>query len=718
MSKIKRRSFLKYTTAGASFLAVDRLFGNLFAAQSTFEKGGYADRCTEKRVKGVPTTCTGCFAHCGLVAYVADGQLLKVSGNPAHPVNRGTLCMTGEASVYKLYDPERLTKPLVKVGKRGQDRWKEVTWDAALSIAAENIKAKADQGVVLETLGGSSDTASREFLSRIGGGRLASHGYAVSPSREKALRDTFGAPYDLPDIMNAEYILNFGANPYESDCQGIRTVQGIASRKADRLPVKIVTFDPRLSMTAGRGDEWYPLLPGTDAAVALAMAHVIMNEGLHDKAFIESRTNTSASELIAHLAPYTPARAEWISGVPAEDIRRVAIEYASADKAVLLTGGGISKHRNGTMNERAVRLLPIITGKINKKGCNVIPAAVGFSGPGVQEITPEKFHDSIQAGNAKAGVYIVQGADPVYSSPAAANMGRALASEAAVPFVMCIDTNITDTGRYADLILPASTFLEEYGLELSYGQKGEAVYGYRKPAVQPLGDSRPYVEVLSALAARLGKPLSFEDSGEYARKLLGQTPGLPDNGVLAAMDSGGFYAAPASPGGKTKIEAAWGKELPAYIAPAEYKDIRYDSLVMVTYAPTAYREGFTENNLYTKEIAHTNNAFINFQTGQRLGLKTWDKVRITSPAGKAEALVILSPGIHPKVLAMARGCGHEGWGNIEKAEKFDSSDPATSVIWWEGDGKGINTSTLVPFNIDEASGGQGWMLTAVTLEKA
>ncbi len=157
MSKIKRRSFLKYTSAGASFLAVDRLFGNLFAAQSTFERGGYADRCTEKRVKGVPTTCTGCFAHCGMVAYVADGQLMKMSGNPAHPVNKGTLCMTGEASVYKLYDPERVTKPLVKAGKRGQNRWKEVTWEAALAIAAENIKAKGNRGVVLETLGGSSE---------------------------------------------------------------------------------------------------------------------------------------------------------------------------------------------------------------------------------------------------------------------------------------------------------------------------------------------------------------------------------------------------------------------------------------------------------------------------------------------------------------------------------------------------------------------------------
>ena len=666
----------------------------------------------------MPTTCTGCFAHCGLVAYVADGQLMKVSGNPAHPVNKGTLCMTGEASVYKLYDPERVTKPLVKAGRRGQNRWKEVTWDAALGIAAENIKAKGSRGVVLETLGGSSDTASREFLSSIGGGTLASHGYAVSPSREMALRDTFGAPYDWPDIMNAEYILNFGANPYESDYQGVRTVQGMASRRANKAAVKIVTFDPRLSMTAGRGDEWYPLLPGTDAAVALAMAHVIMNEGLIDKAFIETHTNTSVSELTAHLAPYTPAKAEWISGVSAEDIRRVAIEYASADKAVLLTGGGVSKHRSGTMNERAVRLLPIITGKINRKGCNVIPAASGFAGQRVQEMTPERFHGRLQAGTAKAGVYIVQGADPVYSSPMAANMGRALASEEAVPFLMCIDTNITDTGRFADLILPASTFLEEYGLELSRGQKGEAVYGYRQPAVQPIGDSRPYVEVLSALAARLGKPLSFGDSEQYARKLLAETPGLPANGVLTAMDSNGFYSAPATAGGKTRIEAAWGKELPAFIPPEEYKNLKNDALVMVTYAPSAYREGFTENNLFTKEIAHSNNAFINTGTGRRLGLKSWDKVRIISPAGKAEALVILSPGIHPKVLAIARGCGHEGWGKIENAEKFDSSDPSTSVIWWEGDGKGINTSTLVPFNIDEASGGQGWMLTAVTLEKA
>ena len=131
MSKmVERRGFLKYSAAGGAALALSHLLGPLLTAGETEERP-FIDRCTGKQVKGIPTTCTGCRANCGLIAYVRDGQLLKIGGNPAHPVNKGTLCLVGQAGLYTLYDPERVVKPLVRVGKRGQGRFVPATWDEA-----------------------------------------------------------------------------------------------------------------------------------------------------------------------------------------------------------------------------------------------------------------------------------------------------------------------------------------------------------------------------------------------------------------------------------------------------------------------------------------------------------------------------------------------------------------------------------------------------------
>lgn len=718
MKNTSRRGFLKIAAAGASAAAASRLLAPLFAGQQ--DERPYVDRCTYRQVAGVPSTCAGCAAACGILAYVKDGQLLKISGNPAHPVNRGSLCLVGQAGVYTLYDPERVLKPKMRIGKRGQGRWADITWDEATGILAENIRKGTRRGSILETRGGSSELASGKFLAATGGGTLVSHGYIVSPSREAALAGTFGAKYDWPDIAHASYILNFGSNPYESDPFGI----GVAGPMArDRMgAVKLVTFDPRLSATAGRSDEWFPLTPGTDPAVALAMANVIMSEGLHDEGFIRRYVNVTSEAMKAHLAQYTPVAAERVSGVRATDIRRVAMEYASAPRACLLTGGGVSKHASGTANERAVRLLMIITGKINRPGCNIIPAVADSrgAGPDVDRKMPASLYQALKEGRQKAGAYIIHACDPLYSSPEPGELKNVLTDEGAVPFIVSIDTHITDTGLYADLVLPMATYLEEYGVETSPGPGGETVVSFRQPAVQPAGESRPYVDIIAAAAQKAGSPLGFEDSEDYAAQAV-RKAGLPA-GAAGALPKKGFYAPArddviaAKPIGR--INAAWSGGLPGYSQPGDYKNMAARELVMVTYAPMAYRQGITENNLLLREIFHANRLMMNSATARSMGIKEWDRVKVASATGEIEAVVALTPGMHPRVVALARGCGHEGYGRIERAERFESEDPFTKVIWWDKDGHGVNPNLIIPFNIDEASGGQGSQLTKVTVEKA
>ncbi len=729
---IKRRSFLKYAAAGVSAVAIEHYLSPLLAAKQS-EDSPYVNRSTGKKVKGIVSTCAGCRAGCGIVGYVEDGQLMKVSGNPAHPVNGGALCLVGQAGMYTVYDPERALKPLMRVGKRGQGLWKEVGWDEAVSEIEKNIKALHKKGLVLETKGGFTDPVSREFLAGMGGGTLISHDYVISPNRKAALMGTFGVPYDVPDITNTKYILNFGANPFESDPFGVGTIAAITKTRSRDSSVKMVTFDPRLSPTAGRSDEWYPLLPGTDAVVALAMANVIMHEGLHDAGFIERRTNTSVAKLKSHLAAYTPSLAERISGVKADDIRRVAAEYAHADRAVLLTGGGVSKHGQGTENERAVRLLSIVTGKVDRTGCNLLPKGFGMGsdGPDVREMTPDSFHLSLKEKAERVGVYMVNGCDPVYSSPEPEEMKKALKDEAAIPFIVCMDTHVTDTGLYADIVLPTTTYLEEYGLEKSPGPSGYPVICYRQPVVPAGGESRPYIDTLLMISGKAGHSLGFEDSEEYVEMLAGRTEGLSRDGGMDRLAKNGFYVAAygareghaakgAKAAGAGKIDVAWkeGPQMPSFNQPVQYKNIREGEFVLVKYNPGAYREGVSENNLLLKEISHNNTAFINSEVGRDMGLKHMDKVNLVSPVGKVEVEVSLTPGMHPRTIALAAGCGHEGYGNIERAKCFKSQDPFTEFIWWWHEGAGVNPNGITPFNVDPAAGGQGWMLTKITVEKA
>jgi thiosulfate reductase / polysulfide reductase chain A len=726
MRKILRRDFLKYSAAGASLIALDQYFGGL-AASAAVEDNTYVNRNTGKRVKGIATTCAGCGAGCGVIAYVSDGVVMKLSGNPAHPVNKGKLCLVGEAGIYKLSDPERLSSPVKRVGKRGQGHWKEISWEEAVRLLADNLKA-GKKRLVVETRGGTTDGPTRKFISGVGGGSLVSHGHVVSANRETALMTMFGAPYDIPDIANTGYILNFGSNPFASDPFGVSTASAITDARSNNSTVKLVTIDPRLSETAGRSDRWVSITPGTDGMVALAMAYVIMHEGLYDASFISSRTDTSVAALKDHLAAYTPEVAERISGVKAEDIRSIAIEYARATNAVVLTGGGVSSYGHGVENERAVRLLTVITGKLDRVGCNLIPRGVE---PTKSDMAPEELYSAIASDDSNLGVYIVHNVDPAYSAASPDRLTDAFADEARVPFLVCIDSHITDTGEYADLVLPTTSYLEEYDVCSAPGPDGNTVVRYRRPVIRPMAGSMAYLDILAMVARAAGADMGYMSSGGYVDKKVMEQATISGPRDIKRLEQDGFFTPKMSatkgpavshdrygtPSGK--VEAA-GKPLglPASTRPDLFSNWKQGELVLVKYSPVGYREGFTENNLLLKELNHSNRAYINAGLGRALGLKNRDEVVLSSPAGRIKVRVVLSPGVNENTVAVADGCGHKAYGNIEKGKRFYSSDPFTRAIWWGHDGDGENPNRVISPEAARTSEGAGWSLTKVSLIKA
>lgn len=724
MLKLFRRDFLKYTAAGTSVLALDHYMGGLASALTGADKP-YVNRNTGKRVRGIPTTCAGCGAGCGIIAYVHDGVLMKLKGNPAHPVNKGKLCIVGEAAVYSYYDPERITSPMKRTGKRGEAEFKQISWDEAVGILSDRMKASRGK-LVIESRGGHSNPASAE-LAGLFKGKLVSHGQTVSPAREKAMDAMFGSAFDVPDIAHASLVVNFGANPYASDPFGVATASAIATRKADTGELKLITFDPRLSETAGRSDEWIPLLPGTDGVVALAMANVIMAEGLYNARFIEKNTNTKVTALKAHIASHTPEAAERMTGVKAEDIRRIAVQYAKTDRAVVLTGSGVSAHGHGYENERAVRLLPAITGKLNRPGCNIV---VTGSPQAECDMTPSELYSGILGGRISPAAYIIHDADPAYGSPETDKMAARLADEKALPFIAVIDTHITDTAAYADLVLPMTTWLEEYAVEYGPGPDGWMLASYRQPVIEPTEGTRPYLDIMASAARKAGMPPGFRSAHSYAEARAVGVKEMPLSSGLAKLEKDGFYssakhgsggAIPSSFGtksGKVILDSGGDTGLPSVKVSDALDTWKDGEFALVNFSPVGYREGMTENNLLLKELNHVNVALINPDAGRALGLKNRDKVVLSSSAGRIELAVLLSPGVQRNSVCVAEGCGHKGYGRIEHGKRFRSADPFTHAIWWGEAGEGANPNRVLCAQSAPKPGSSGWSVAKVTLQRA
>ena len=312
-------------------------------------KRNWPDRNKYKDVKKVPGMCQLCSTVCGIIGYVKNDRVIKIEGNPNDPNSRGHLCARGQAGLNHLYHPERLLYPLKRVGQRGEGKWKRITWEEALEEIAVRLKAVRESGrpeeFALHHGRQRSKDAVKRFLDAFGTKTQLSHRALCSGNRRAAnLTYLWESDWDINDVENSKYILNFGSNAFEAHQGHIPFATRIQNGRY-KNGAKLVTFDVRLSNTAGGSDEWFAPFPGTDGAIALAMCHAIIAENLHDAKFVNGWTNVTVDELRDHLKPYTPQWAEKVSGVPAADIFRIAIEFAQAAPAcTTMCNRGSSAH--------------------------------------------------------------------------------------------------------------------------------------------------------------------------------------------------------------------------------------------------------------------------------------------------------------------------------------------------------------------------------------
>ena len=540
---MKRRSFIKTGIAAFANLQLGEVIlltvGATAVGAEVNTLLSFKKKHDYSKAKVVKSVCLNCSTVCGIEGFVIDGKVVKIRGNPLDP-NMGThmTCAKGQSGPTINDYPERLLYPLKRVGQRGEGLWKRITWDEAYADIAERICRCIDEGhperVALHQGRSRIDAEISRFLNAIGTPVQLNHRAICSSNKRAANYVSLGyTDWESIDAERCKYFLNFGSNFYEAHQGGLHLVSRVVKARFDH-GAKLVTFDVRLSNTAGRSDEWFAPFPGTDGSVALAMAHTILREGEVDQAFLESYVNVSPTELKTWLASCTPQWAGDLSGLAPKDIERVALEFAKARPAVAaFTNRGTGAHYNGFNAERAVVLLNALVGSVGAVGgyCygldeklseNRYPQPLPIPPkPKVRtdlEDPPEWplanrwqkmkvgqiVYDYIRQGRAQVDVYLSY----TISSPMTWPEGRSttvavLKDEKLIPFHACSDVVYSEMAHYADLILPDASYLERWGLDIRNNLELQHYVTLRQPMVSPPGEARSYADVLFDIGRRL-----------------------------------------------------------------------------------------------------------------------------------------------------------------------------------------------------------------------
>jgi len=474
-----------------------------------------------------------CPDACSLLIDIDEnGRGSKLRGNPDHPVTRGFLCGKVARYLEREYSPDRLLYPQRRVGQKGEGRFARISWDEALDEIAQRLQTAATgfgpESILPYSYAGTMGLLNgagmdRRFFHRLGASRLDRT--ICSTAGAAGMTDALGVRYGVEpeQFRNAKLIIAWGANILATNVHLWPFIV-----EARRNGARFYTIDPHLNRTGQLADRHYSILPGSDTALALAMMHVITGEGLEDKDYV-ARYTLGFDELKARVREWTPARAAELTGIPADDIVQLAREYAATRPAAIRLNLGVQRSERGAMAVRTIALLPALTG------------AWRDAGGGVQLSTSQAFHLN-RAALERADL---QNASPLGREARIVNMsllGEALTTLSDPPvkamvvynsnpaaiapdqnmvrrglrrddlFTVVMEQVQTDTADFADIVLPATTFLEHTDLYYAYGHYHLQL---ARPALAAPGEALPNTEIFRRLAARMGfQEACFRDSDD------------------------------------------------------------------------------------------------------------------------------------------------------------------------------------------------------------
>ncbi len=685
----------------------------------------------EELVPGVaqwkPSICPGCQAGCGLHVRVmeADAEVTrngqagvvrmnvakKLEGNPAHPINQGTLCPRGQASIQITYHPDRVAGPLRRSGPRGSGQFQPVSWDDALAelISRLDSLAAANGQHTLAFLMSRRPGVRHDLVVRFLRSFGAPPPIVFELFGDDVLRRANGRSFgreQLPtfDLARSRSVIAFGADFLGTWNSPVAQNAGYGRMRQAQPGVRgrFVQVESRMSQTGANADEWVPIRPGTEGVLALGLAHVLIAEKLRD-ADAAGQAGMQIDGWSEGLPDYAPATVAQLTGVPAARVQRLAREFVQPGAAVAIIGGAALAHTNGLFHALAVNALNALIGAVEQ------PGGVFFM-PWVERTEGRPLADILGAERSPVQALLIDAANPVFAAPPAWRVREALE---AIPFTASFGSFLDETSVLADLVLPDHSFLESWVDAAPESGALVAVNGVAPPAMRPLLQTRATPDVLLEVGRRLRRPLtadlpweSFESALEAA---FGALPGAsPDEVWTSAQEQGGWWGATGRPSAHVSSDP---QPVPSGGPRVRYVEPQFDGASSefpfhcLPYASQAFLDGSLAHLPWLQELPDPLTSAmwsswveINTNAARRLGIAQGDVVEIASRHGSIRAPALVSPGIAPDIVAMPVGQGHESFTRVAS-------------------GRGVNPIRLLAPMVESETGALAWAATRVRIAR-
>lgn len=643
----------------------------------------------------VYSLCCMCSGRCPIMVEVENEVIKHIWGNP-HVFGAKSLCPRGAAGVAFEYDNERPQYPMIRDGERGSGKWRRVSWEEALDFIADKLKRVIEnygaRAIALSDRGGPHAELHKLFLRAIGSPNYFTHHATCSNSVHNAHMSIAGHARNTVsyDYKNCKYMVVFGRNLLES------LITGEARNVIDMISSggKLVYIDVRWTYTASKAYKFFMINPGTDYALALALLNVIINNNLYDVDFV-NRNVIGLDYLRTFIQPYTPAWAEKETGIPAEEIVKIAQEAAEAKPSVIFHPGWMTAwNEQDFYFRRAIYALNALMGSYEAKGGIVIAKGAADAGVKIKQPTalaPKVTEERCDgAGSTYPWIrpqwgllqrlpeviekedpypvkaYIAMRHDPLASMPEPETWIKAFEK---LDLVVSIDVNWSWTGWYADVILPESTYLERTdNVIVRRGLKPQLAL--RQKVIEPRFDSRSRFQIFKALAERLGKGEFFPWRNEIEMvnwQLEGTGFTFEDfskKGVIDLTTEPIWYDRNNlkfdTPSGKIEIYSEFLEKagIPSFAPYERPQSPPENTLRLITGKVAVHTQGrTTSNNPILNELMPENYLYIHPSFAKKIGVKDGDLVEVSANGVKEKITVRVSSLVHPEIAFMVHGFG-------------------------------------------------------------
>ncbi|WP_139490820.1 molybdopterin-containing oxidoreductase family protein [Brevibacillus dissolubilis] len=624
-----------------------------------------------------PSVCPlDCPDQCGLLVHKQDGTITKIEGDLAHPITQGAICNKVRNMPERIYDPNRLQYPLKRIGKKGENQFERISWEEAIETITSNwkklISTQGPESILPYHFYGNMGRVGTEgmnlrFFNRMGASRLelticqaaGTEGYGYT------MGGSFGI--DPEDTIHSKLFIMWGINAVSTNMH-----QVVLAEKARKNGAKIVVIDVHKNQT-GRWADWFiPILPGTDTALALGMMHILFAEKMVDEAFLREYT-VGFEELREHVRQYDPHTVSAITGVPVDDIYRLTRMYGQTSPSFIRIGNGPQHHDNGGMCIRTISCLPALTGQWQVKGGGAIKGngeylyhnGSALARPDLlqnketREINMNLLGEALLELNPPVHSLYVYNSNPAVVAPHANKVRSGLEREDL--FTVVHDLFLTETAMYADIVLPATSSLENTDFYRSYWHHYVQI---QEPVIEPYGESKSNVEVFRLLAQAMGyEEQAFRDTeAEMIRQALDH----PNNPVLEGITYEGLVEKQfmkgnvkpllseklRTPSGKIELYSALMESrgyppLPTYIPLVEDGDLPF--LFIPAPNHNFLNSTFSHNEKHVR-MEKVPRLHMNVADASALGIADGDMVRVWNERGECELVAAVGENVLPGVV--------------------------------------------------------------------